>query len=272
MRTINFIGTLHHKNEEGANLMKDYFNIEFDGPSRDVVVHCSDTTPPIGVVDLYGPQIDFRIASQIKGKPVNFLSDWVCDMAKKINPECDAITLPFPVNTEKFKPLEKTNKPIVYYKRRESELLNDVISFIKPLFPEFVMFSYENRYEEGDYIKSCGEAPFCIWVGAHESQGFALQECLSTNTPILVINVNSMNDEISIDGHRYWDSFWQQFPATTAPYFDDRCGIIAKKENWKIQFDYLINNLSSYKPREYVLENLSPEVISNKWMKLIKNK
>lgn len=270
MRTINFIGNLHHKNVEGANLLRNDFNIEFNGQSKDVIVHCSDFGSPVGKVNIYGPQIDFRIASQIKGFPVNFLSEWNANMAKSINSDCDTITLPFPVNTEKFKPSEKTKKPIIYFKRRESDLLEDVISFLKPLYSEIILFSYEHRYEESDYIKACSEAPFCIWVGAHESQGFALQECLSSNTPILVIDVNSMHDEISINGSRYWDSFWKSYKATSAPYFDDRCGIISNKETWKSDFSLMLNNLELYNPREYIEETLSYKVISKMWMSLIK--
>ena len=34
-----------------------------------------------------------------------------------------------------------------------------------------------------------------IWLDAHESQGFALQEALSCNVPLLVWNISSMNQE-----------------------------------------------------------------------------
>ena len=38
------------------------------------------------------------------------------------------------------------------------------------------------------------QARFCIWIGRHESQGFAFQECLASNVPILVWDVQSMKD------------------------------------------------------------------------------
>jgi hypothetical protein len=269
MRTINFLGALHHKNVEGANLMRKHFNIEFNGSSKDVVVHCSGWHSPIGNVDLYGPQIDFRLASQIIGYPVNFLSEWNANMAKKINPNCIAITLPFPVNTEKFKPSEKTGLPIVYFKRREINLLNEVISVMREKYSEFVLFSYEESYKEIDYINACSSAPFCVWVGAHESQGFALQECLSANTPIMVIDINSMHDEISLNGSRYWDESWKNYSATSCPYFDDRCGLITTQSNWKTDFDLFIDKLSSYEPRKFIEETLSYNVISKLWMNKI---
>jgi hypothetical protein len=107
-RTINLIGKLHHKNIEGAKLFNsELFDIEFDGESTDIVFHCSDISNPIGNLDIYGPQIDFRIACQIIGVPVNFLSDWNSNMAKMINPEIDSICLPFPVNIENLNLLKK---------------------------------------------------------------------------------------------------------------------------------------------------------------------
>jgi hypothetical protein len=265
-RLINFIGTLHHKNIEGAKLFNnEWFDIEFNGSSRDIVIHTSDTNPPIGNLDVYGPQIDFRIACQINSYQVNFLSDWNLNMAKELNHSIKAIKLPFPVNTEKFKPSEKTDSPIIYFKRRNLELIKQVVEHLIPSYPNLKIFSYEDGYEENKYIEATSIAPFCVWVGAHESQGFALQECLSSNTPILVIDIDSMHDEISKTGTRYWGREWRKFKATSAPYFDETCGMITNESNWLTDFDIFINKLSSYNTRKYVLDNLSQEALSKLW-------
>jgi len=268
-RTINFLGTLHHKNIEGANLMSEFFNIEFNGTTKDIVVHASDMTTPIGNVDIYGPQIDFRIASTINRYPVNFLSEWVSDMAKSINTSCNTVNLPFPVNVDKFKPTEKIGNPIIYFKLVDIELYKEVKSYFSALYPDIFEFDYESKYDEKTYIEKCASAPFCIWLGRHESQGFALQECLSSGTPIFVIDVDSMCDELTKSGYQYWPNNWSIYKATACPYFDNQCGFISNKKDWKSDFDIFINKLDSYKPREYVLENLSPKVISENWINVI---
>lgn len=266
-RTLNFIGHLHHKNEEGINLFdRDLFNVERNGQSRDVVIHCSDTSAPIGNLDIYGPQLDFRNAASINTGRINLLSEWVCNCSRSINPNANYISLPFPVNIEKFKPGEKHGSPIIYFKRREINLFEEIKSFILSKYPNAIQFRYESGYSELDYINACANAPFCIWVGAHESQGFALQECLSSGTPIFVIDVDSLHNEISVNGHRYWGPEWSHIKATPAPYFDDTCGMITNVNNWRLDFDEFISKLSSYNPRSYVEENLSPEALSKKWL------
>ena len=51
--------------------------------------------------------------------------------------------------------------------------------------------SFEKRYQESDFADAISKAPYAIWIGRHESQGFAFQETLSSDTPIFVIDVNS---------------------------------------------------------------------------------
>ena len=55
--------------------------------------------------------------------------------------------------------------------------------------------SYINKYNETDYINYLKECKYGIWVDAHESQGFALEEALSLDVPLLVWNIKSLNQE-----------------------------------------------------------------------------
>lgn len=267
MRTINFIGWLHHKNIEGAKLFKD-FKVEFNGTSTDIVVNTSSIDGINGNITLFGPNIDLYNITKINGYKINVLCDWVSKCAKNINPNCETVLLPFPVNTDKFQPSEKDNIPILYFKRRDLSLFDDVIKHMCEKYNQIRLFDYEEGYNEEDYITACSKAPFCIWLGSHESQGFALQECLSSNTPILVIDVNSLTDEIPKHGEKYWKEGFG-IKATSAPYFDERCGVITDFENYKIDMDLLINRIGEFTPRQYVLENLSAEVLSKKWTEII---
>ena len=89
-----------------------------------------------------------------------------------------------------------------------------------------------------------------IILDAHESQGFAIEEALSCDVPLLVWNVTSMNQE---EGSNYLN-----IPATSIPYWDERCGeYFYNKDQFEKTYNKFINKLNTYKPREFVIENLS---------------
>ena len=101
-------------------------------------------------------------------------------------------------------------------------------------------------------------------MDAHESQGFALEEALSCNVPLLIWNVTSMNQE---HGSSYSD-----IPATTIPYWDERCGEYFYSENeLENTFNKFVSNIETYKPREYIVDNLSFDVCEQKLINVINN-
>jgi hypothetical protein len=78
----------------------------------------------------------------------------------------------------------------------------------------------------------------------------ALEEALSCNVPLLVWDVTSMNQEY---GYNYAD-----IPATVIPYWNDLCGEYFRHiQDLPSIFQKFLGKISSYKPREFILENLS---------------
>jgi glycosyltransferase involved in cell wall biosynthesis len=175
--------------------------------------------------------------------------------------------MPFGVDTEKFTPLKninEKNKVLIYHKRRDPSELQYILNFFQNKNIEVKIFDYVNKYSEEEYLTYLQNAKFGIWVDAHESQGFALQEALSCNVPILVWNIKYMNQEFG--------SNYDNIPATTIPYWDERCGeYFYEIEELENIYDKFISKLDTYKPREFVLENLSMEVCENKLIDIIKN-
>jgi hypothetical protein len=195
-------------------------------------------------------------------------SDWVRDLwinnflcKNKIK------TIPFGVDTNKFNKVKNNNeknKVFVYFKNRSPSELESITNFLYSKNIKYELFSYHNRYSEGDYLNYLQNSKYGIWVGGHESQGFGLQEALSCDVPLLVWNVKSMNQE--------YGSSYQDIPATTLSYWDERCGEffydINELEN---MYDKFTKNIEYYKPREFILENLSMEVCENKLIEAINN-
>jgi len=197
----------------------------------------------------------------------NLLCNWVENywIPFEICNNIHFVNIPFGIDTEKFneiKPIQKRDKIFIYYKSRKPEELEFVINFIKNNGYLYEIFSYHQRYQENDYIKYLQESKFGIWVDAHESQGFALQEALSCNVPLLIWNVSSMNQEY---GQNYDD-----MPATTIPHWDNRCGEYFYNQNeLQEKFNTFLNRLETYKPREYILENLSMDICEKKFIDMI---
>jgi len=177
----------------------------------------------------------------------------------------DIVDIHFGVETNKFIeliPIKERNKIFIYYKDRNPKELELIEQKLKFNNIEYKIFHYKQGYHENGYLKYLQESKFGIWLGRHESQGFALEEALSCNVPLLVWDVSSMNQEF---GQNYSD-----YSATCIPYWDNRCGEYFYNINdFEEKFNIFLGKLESYKPREYILENLSMDVCEKKFMNMI---
>ncbi len=196
-------------------------------------------------------------------------SEWVKELWNSF-PFCKQInikSLPFGVDTVAFnetKPFIERTQVFVYFKRRLSTELDIICKFLSNNGYEPVIFDYVKRYNETDYINCLHNAKFGVWLDAHESQGFALQEALSCNVPLLVWSVTSMNQEVGAN--------YQDIPAKTNSYWDSRCGeSFTNIQDILSIFNKFIENINAYKPREFILENLSIEKCSEKFINLVNN-
>jgi glycosyltransferase involved in cell wall biosynthesis len=224
---------------------------------------------------LFGPHFSvFPEKNQmdiIRGSNVTYIhpSEWAAKVWRD-NSICSNIKiqpLPFGVDSEKFCPVKTSverEKVFIYFKNRNPLELQLVETFLFVKKYDFRIFSYKNKYSEEEYIDYLQNSKFGIWVGGHESQGFALEEALSINVPLLVWSVKSMRQE--------YGSNYDDIPATTIPYWDERCGeYFHNPTEIQDKFDTFISKIETYKPREYIVENLSMEKCENKLIKLIEN-
>jgi hypothetical protein len=174
-------------------------------------------------------------------------------------------SLPFGVDTNKFnkiKPINERNEVFVYFKNRSPYELETVKNFLNCKNINYRIFSYHNRYHENVYLNYLQNSKYGIWVGGHESQGFGLQEALSCDVPLLVWSVKSMKQE--------YGSKYEDIPATSIPYWDTCCGeFFYDSPDLENAYNKLITNIEHYKPREFILENLSMEVCENKLIEII---
>jgi hypothetical protein len=195
-------------------------------------------------------------------------SEWAVKVWKD-NTICNNLkikVLPFGVETEKFteiKPINERNKVFIYYKNRAPQDLEFIKYFLNNKNIEYTVFSCYDKYNEDDYLNYLHDSIYGIWVDAHESQGFALEEALSCNVPLFVWNVTNMSQ-----AYKY--NLSNLLKSSSIPYWDERCGeYFYNIDEIKEKFNSFLDKLNTYKPREYILENLSMKVCEKKFIELV---
>lgn len=195
-------------------------------------------------------------------------SDWVVDLWKSFPFfNINIKSLPFGVDTDKFNEIKQNsqrNEIFVYFKRRNNDELEFILNFFKSKKIDYKLFDYVKKYNEIEYLNCLQNSKYGIWLDAHESQGFALQEALSCNVPLLVWNVSSLNQEVG--------SNYPNFYATTLSYWNDNCGeIFYNYDEFLDKFNSFISKLDTYTPRQFILNNLSIKKCEEKFINLVNN-
>jgi hypothetical protein len=231
---------------------------------------------------MYGPQFFSIPCEPWKGPTQTFpsfcfyntLSPWVDAMCREFG-GLSLMTkqLPYPVATDLFCPSD-SEKPFdcfIYYKNRSKEDILYAIHRLQTLGLSHILVQY-GHYHQDMYIKVLQQVRFGVWVGGHETQGFAFQEALSCNVPLAVWDVTSMFDEVN---HLYENSYKHysgtyKLAATTASYWDPCCGeIFTKKEEFDDAILKVSNHTASYTPREFILKTLSPKACYERLEKVV---
>lgn len=276
------IGNFHHKNMIGLELLLKNINYSYKfGNTHEINEYNIIYSPTIPIDTSKYPEKKFIFGPHFSVFPDNRLlninnihknsiyiqpSKWAADTWRNFNVE-NVIKIkefPFPVEIDKFRQIEnsKKNEIFIMFKQRNPTELEYIIKFLNKINIKYKLFNYQTKYIEDDYIRCLQNAKYGIWIGRHESQGFAVEEALAFNVPLLVWEVKYMSQEF---GYNYPD-----IPASVIPYWDKRCGeYFIEKENFEETYYKFINKIGTYKPREYILENLSPKKCAENFVKLI---
>lgn len=281
MKKVFLLKNYHHKNQEFLNYFcENHLILTEDFNNADIVFSASTFIPIERFPNkkfIFGPHFSVfpnYVVKQFDNIHKNGI--YIQPSQQSINSwknEFGFDNLPmkaisFGVNTDKFKPCDITtrNKVIIYYKDRNPMELEYITNFLKKQNIEFKIFSYLKRYDEKEFIKYLKQCKYGIWLGCHESQGFALLETLSMNVPLLVWNVTLRKQQWSMR-ERYKNV---KSNVTSIPYWDNTCGkYFFKQEEFIEKYNEFISKLDTYKPRQFVLNNLSFEKCSEKFKSLI---
>ena len=170
--------------------------------------------------------------------------------------------IPFGVDTNRFIGNDTKNNIIVYYKSREPSEFKKLIEFLNKKKLKYRVFNYQQKYQEEDFLNYLKTCKYGIVLGRHESQGFAIQEMLSCNIPLLIWGSKLRKQEYpNIPFYNLVKS-----EVSTVPYWSDDCGeLFHEFSEIENKFETFIQKIDSYKPRNFILNNLSMEKCSEKW-------
>ncbi len=159
------------------------------------------------------------------------------------------------IDTEKFVPSkeEPTNDCLIYFKNGSTETKENLKNVLDEKGLSYEEIEY-GSYNENDLINTAHKSKFCVTITSTESQGIAYQEILSMNVPCYVVDKTTWNDRSPF-----------VCPASSAPYFDGRCGMKCSDLS---AFDTFLNYMGTYKPRDYILDNLTLEKCASDYIKL----
>lgn len=272
------LGELHAKNRRGLEeMLKDdyvYGTIE-DVPNHSVIYSPSipiDTSLYPEKRFIFGPHFSLfpdtklLIVRNIHDNACYLLpSQWIVDAWTDKNAAAflPLIVFPFPVDTKTFSPTGgPREKVFVYMKHRDPFELAEIDDYLTKKNITYTLFDFGKGYKEEDYLAVLKESKYGIILGAYETQGFAIEEALSADVPLFVWDCRTMLQD--------YTSIQKDILCTSVPYWDDRCGIkVYTLGQFELDFPRFLSKLSTYEPRQYILENLSVGKCRERWNALI---
>ncbi len=146
-----------------------------------------------------------------------------------------------------FSEEEKEIDCLIYFKKRSKDELTLATKLFENYGLNFKVFKY-GSFDNRKLIATAYKAKFILLVTGTESQGFANQELMATNTPILVWD-HTVN---------VYENF--KLTGTSVPYFSKESGIVVNSYfELEKRLENFINNLNLYKPRNLILKDLTYE-------------
>jgi glycosyltransferase involved in cell wall biosynthesis len=140
-------------------------------------------------------------------------------------------------------------------------VLNRLTAHLDKLGLSYLVLRY-GYHHQGQFAAALKTARSMAFICEHETQGLAYQEALAANVPVFAWDEGEFVDP-QLNGDAV-----PGLAVSSVPYFDHRCGTRFVLRHLERQFDEFWGQRESFRPREYVLENLSMRVSAEAYLRL----
>lgn len=150
--------------------------------------------------------------------------------------------------------------------RVHNAMVHPIIDELKRRGLRYEIIRY-GAYKPDEYLNALHRAKAMLFLCEHETQGLAYQQAMSCGVPILAWDPGQWLDPWR---YRYGETY---VPSTSVPFFDERCGarfqglpdfVPALDAFWETL------QMGGYKSRDYVLDNLTLERASARYVELLR--
>ncbi|MDF2434013.1 MAG: hypothetical protein JWP44_3644 [Mucilaginibacter sp.] len=143
------------------------------------------------------------------------------------------------------------------------KVLNPILKILKDRNLVVQIIRY-GAYTHAELQKTLSKVKAAIFLSESETQGIAYQQILSSDIPILAWDRSGYWQ----DPH-YYPERVKYKPVSSVPYWDERCGVkFTDAEDFKEKLDGFLASLNEFKPRKYILENLTLEICAEKYLQI----
>lgn len=232
--------------EFGEKVLKDIINVNKDTKVLIGPLYNQEYDKKLSIYINEFPNIKKVVASEIAYKNA------VYEMDHDVDPK-NVVIFPSGVISSKELNLNKKNWKkeidcLVYFKKRPKDHLDQVLELLDKNKLSYKVFEY-GTYSNSDLKKAALNSRFGIFMSRPETQGFAAQELLSCNLPLLVWD----QKKNIYDG--------KELSGTTMSYWNQECGkIVDTYKELDLNFDSFQSNLSSFNPYKLIEQKLTFEV------------
>lgn len=180
---------------------------------------------------------------------------------------------PVGIDTEYWQPYheEKTIDFLIYdkirwdYAEQKRTLIDPVVQILEHEHLSYQFIRY-GSYTHPGLVEKLKQSKAVIFLCEHETQGSAYQQILATNTPIFAWDRSGFWQDPA-----YYPGKVKYQPVSSVPYWDERCGIkFTNAADFNANLHPFLSQLDEFKPREYILENLTLEICAQKYIEIFR--
>lgn len=133
---------------------------------------------------------------------------------------------------------------------RVDSVLNRCLAGLRDQGLTYQVVRYGHHHSD-EFRAALARSGALLFLCEHETQGLAYQEAMSSGAPVLAWDQGELVDPHAIP------TAPAGLAVSSVPYFDDRCGLRFKIEEFETVLSKFVEKRLLFRPREYVLDTLS---------------